>query len=108
MSRTMLWRLATAAVLATAAGGAAPAQAQYGTQGVIVWESGTDHGAKPKPKGLRAGGQGPKGAPKRKGEFPVESFSWGQSSLGTTNGGPPGGRNSQGGRAACWREGWPA
>jgi hypothetical protein len=81
----MLWRLAAAAVLATAAGGAAPAQAQYGTQGVIVWENGTDHGAKPKPKGLRAGGQGPKGASKRKGEIPVESFSWGQSIVGTFN-----------------------
>lgn len=85
MSRTMLWRLAAAAMLAMAAGGAAPAQAQYGTQGVIVWESGTDHGAKTKPKGLRSGGQRPKGAAKRKGEIPIESFSWSQGSSGTFN-----------------------
>ncbi len=83
MTRIVLSSLAAAAILAMAAAGPARSQTcSFGTTcGVIVWESGTDQN-RPK-KGLRASGQGAKGASKRKGEIPVESFSWGQNTSKT-------------------------
>jgi hypothetical protein len=83
MTRIVLSSLAFAAILAMAAAGPARSQTcAFGTTcGVIVWENGTDQN-RPK-KGLRASGEGSKGASKRKGEIPVESFSWGQNTSKT-------------------------